>query len=272
MKEQLKHIILIGSMKCGTTTLYDHLIKHPEIAKGISKEPEYFSIKMGNPELKKGKYIDKFLIEKGKHKFTLDASTGYTKYPVELGVPERIKKYGIQPYFIYIVRNPIERIRSHYNFMKKDLSWKGQIDSPHLINTSKYYMQLQEYTKLFPKENILVVDFEQLKTDPNKLCNQIFQFIGASEQNIDFDKRNIKNKTKATNRTQIKVIKKLEIFAKYSPSIINKPIKSLIKIIFPPKVDLLSDEKINIIKDLLKEDMQMLENEYKIDTKKWMLK
>ena len=270
MKEKLRHIILIGSMKCGTTTLYDHLVKHPEIAKGISKEPEYFSIKMGNPELKKGKYIDKFLIEKGKHKFTLDASTGYTKYPVESGVPKRIKEYGIQPYFIYIVRNPIERIRSHYNFMKRDLSWKGQIDSPHLINTSKYYMQLQEYTKFFSQENILVVDFEQLKSNPIELCNKIFKFVGASELNIDIDKRIVKNKTKPTNRNQIKVIKKLEIFAKYSPSIINKPIKSLIKTIFPPKVDLLRDEQINKIKVLLKEDMQKLENEYKVDTKKWM--
>lgn len=270
MEEELKHIILIGSMKSGTTTLYDHLVKHPEIAKGISKEPEYFSIKMGNPELKKGKYIDKFLIEKNKHKFTLDASTGYTKYPAEIGVPERIKNYGINPFFIYIVRNPIERIRSHYNFMKRDLSWKGRIDSPHLINTSKYYMQLEEYTKFFPKENILVVDFEQLKTNPIELCNKIFKFIGASESNIDIDKKNVKNKTKPTNRNLIKLTKKLEVFAKYSPTTINKIVKSLLRIIYPPKIDLLSDEQIKKIINLLKDDMQMLESEYKIETRKWI--
>ena len=153
MQEQIKHIILIGAMKCGTTTLYDHLIKHPEIAEGIAKEPEFFSINMGgNPELKKGKYIDKFLIDGGKHRFTLDASTGYTKYPAEEGVPGRIKEYGIDPYFVYIVRNPLERIKSHYNFMKRDVLWNEKIDSPHLINTSSYYMQLEQYTKHFSKE------------------------------------------------------------------------------------------------------------------------
>lgn len=57
-------------------------------------------------------------------------------------------------------------------------------------------MQLQEYTKLFPKENILVVDFEELKAEPIKLCNKIFQFIGASEKNIDFEKKILKTKQK----------------------------------------------------------------------------
>ena len=271
MNKELKHIILIGSMKSGTTTLYDHLTKHPEIAKGVSKEPEYFSINMGKgkEELKKREYADIFLVDKDIHKFTLDASTGYTKFPAEAGVPERIKNYGIKPYFIYIVRNPIERIKSHYNFMKKDLSWKGKIDSPHLINTSKYYMQLKEYRKFFSKEHILVVDFEELKKNPAELCNKIFKFIGASKVEINIESIT-KNKTNPTNRKQIKTIKKLEIFAKYSPKTLNKLIKSAIKTIYPSKIEKLSNEQISTILNLLKQDMELLKNEYNINTDKWI--
>lgn len=271
MQEKIKHVILIGSMKCGTTTLYDHLIKHPEIAKGIVKEPEYFSIKMGNPERKKGDYLNNFITESNKHKFTLDASTGYTKYPVEEGVPARIKNYGIEPYFIYIVRNPIDRIRSHYNFMKSDLSWKGKIDSPHLINTSKYFMQLEQYTQYFPKENILVVDFDELKKNPVALCDSIFTFIGASKFQISRDSNPVKNKTKPSNRTQVLVTNKLGFFAKYSPSFLNKKFKLFIRVLFPPREDLLTEKQEKRIKALLKDDMINLKTEFNIDVQKWRI-
>lgn len=271
MQEKIKHVILIGSMKCGTTTLYDHLTKHPEIAKGITKELEYFSVKMGNPELKKGNYIDKFLIDENKHKFTLDASTGYTKFPIEDGVPERIKNYGIEPSFIYIVRNPFERIRSHYNYMKTDLSWKAKIDDPHLINTSKYHMQLEQYTNYFQIENILVVDFDDLKKAPLSLCNKIFNFIGATKFEINIETSLVKNKTKPNNRKKILITKKLEYFARYSPTFLNKSVKYLLKIIFPPKQNLLANKQKKRIKELLKDDLARLNKEFNINTENWMM-
>ena len=37
-------IIIIGSMKCGTSSLYNYLIEHPSICPCSIKEPEYFSV------------------------------------------------------------------------------------------------------------------------------------------------------------------------------------------------------------------------------------
>lgn len=270
MNNKIKHVFLIGAMKCGTTTLYDHLTKHPEIAEGVTKEPDYFSLKMGKPEYKEGKYIDKFKIEKGKHKFTLDASVGYTKFPVEDGVPERIKNYGIDPYLIYIIRNPIDRIKSHYNYMKRDYSWSANIDSPHLINVSKYYMQLEQYLHYFPKEKILIVKFEELKEDPVKLCNKIFKFIGASESKIDIGVNLVKNKTKPINKKQIYLVKKLEFFSKHSPYFLKKLVKSFLNILFPPKNDTLTDIQIKKIKELLKDDIIKLNREFEVNIEKWI--
>jgi hypothetical protein len=73
---EAEHVFLIGAMKSGTTTLHEYLIQHPEICPCISKEPEYFSKKMGNPKLKEGKYEDLFPWNDSNHRFTLDASTG----------------------------------------------------------------------------------------------------------------------------------------------------------------------------------------------------
>lgn len=257
-------------MKCGTTTIYEHLITHPEIAKGIIKEPEYFSKNFGNPEYKKGRYEDLFEINRDKHLFTLDASTGYTKYPVEKGVPKRIKDYGLNPYFIYVVRNPFERIASHYNYMKKNLLWKGKIDSAHLINTSKYYMQLEQYRTFFDRSKFLVIDFEELKSNPKEMYKKIFSFLGAADFTIINKNHVVKNQTKLTNRKQLYVSKKLSFFAKYSPSIFNKVIKKTINIIFPPKQNYLTKKQICRIKGILNDDMQKLKDEYDIDIEKWI--
>ncbi|OKL39280.1 sulfotransferase domain-containing protein [Pontibacter flavimaris] len=265
----IKNIIIIGAMKCGTTSLYDYLIKHPEICPCVIKEPEYFSISMGHKKFKKGQYLELFNIDQVSHKFTLDASTGYTKFPTENGVPRRIKEYGLSPKFIYVIRNPYERIRSHYNFMRKDLSWEAKIDSPHLINVSKYYTQLQEFRKYFPLENFFIVDFDDLKNKPNKVCKDIFRFISASNFNPEITYE-VKNKTKGVNRNFLKLKRYLSPFVTMTPSYFKDYVKTLVADLFPqPDQVQLTEEQKEKIYELLKEDMVSLNLTYNIDVSKW---
>ena len=50
MNKEMTPIMLIGSMKCGTSTLYHHLIKHPKICGGkIEKEPALTAITRRQP-------------------------------------------------------------------------------------------------------------------------------------------------------------------------------------------------------------------------------
>ena len=39
----LTHLLIIGSMKCGTSTLFDILATHPKVLPSFTKEPEYFT-------------------------------------------------------------------------------------------------------------------------------------------------------------------------------------------------------------------------------------
>jgi len=109
------YVMIIGAMKCGTTTLYWHLSQHPNICPCITKEPEYFSERQRH-KISVEQYSDLWEFKSDQHKYVLEASTGYTKYPYESNVTKNIKKFGISPIFIYIVRNPFERIESQYNF------------------------------------------------------------------------------------------------------------------------------------------------------------
>ena len=106
------YAIIIGSMKCGTSSLYSYLAQHPEICPAASKEPEFFSENQGHG-VKVEKYEDLWNFGMSVHRYALEASTGYTKYPMEPNVAKNIRDYGIKPKFIYVIRNPFDRIQSH---------------------------------------------------------------------------------------------------------------------------------------------------------------
>ena len=40
-----QYVLIIGAMKSGTTTLYDYLARHPQLASSKRKEPGFFALK-----------------------------------------------------------------------------------------------------------------------------------------------------------------------------------------------------------------------------------
>lgn len=114
------------------------------------------------------------------HSKCLEASTGYTKFPKEFDVPKRMKEYGIDPYFIYSVRNPFDRLESHYNFtqyrIKPQERKRVDLLDLNFVFPSMYYMQIREFLKWFPdKSRYFILDFEEISVEPVGLTNQIFE-------------------------------------------------------------------------------------------------
>lgn len=108
-------MMIVGAMKSGTSTLFEMLSQHPAICPSCVKEPEFFSSHQGHGADVED-YESLFDYDSLRHTMCLEASTGYSKYPSEIDVPKRIKEYGLNPVFIYSVRNPFDRVESEYNF------------------------------------------------------------------------------------------------------------------------------------------------------------
>lgn len=190
-------------MKCGTTSLFRYLRQHPQIAGSLKKEPQFFS---DQQKYKTGlsAYKRLWLFAGLRNKIRLEASTNYTKHPVFQNVPERIKSYGIQPKMIYLVRNPIDRILSHYNHSILH-GRTCTIRDEHLLQVSKYHLQLSHYLREFPREDILVIDYQEFSKTPRVSLNKISTFLNAKSFNFDVTKRhNISNYevSKKTNLTE----------------------------------------------------------------------
>ena len=80
----MRHSIIIGSAKSGTTSLYSWLIQHPRIIGCLrDKEPRYFSGPSGNSS-DIAEYANLFAqpsVGAVEDVVALEASTDYTKYP-----------------------------------------------------------------------------------------------------------------------------------------------------------------------------------------------
>ncbi|TVQ45339.1 MAG: sulfotransferase [Gloeocapsa sp. DLM2.Bin57] len=184
---RLPDFIIIGGMKCGTTSLHYYLNCHPDISMSREKELNFF-IEEKNWHKGIEWYQSKFT---GNAKIYGEASPNYTYYPNWQGVPERL--YSTIPHakLIYILRDPIERIISHYVHRYADgrencsitevlADFENNPYNPYVCR-SRYYWQLEQYLRYFPSSNILILTSEQLEHFPQKTLQTIFRFLAVSE-------------------------------------------------------------------------------------------
>ena len=181
------NFMLIGAMKCGTSTLAHILKNHPDIGFCKIKEPHFFS-RTKNWNLHINEYHDLFNYKEGK--IFGEASTSYTRYPSNnLGIWNDIYDYNSKMKFLYLVRNPVDRAISHYmhsyerGFTNK--TFEKSVKNSIIINTGRYFTQLKPFINKFGLENFLIIDFDDLINDRTNVLKDISSFL-----NIDFNKFN----------------------------------------------------------------------------------
>lgn len=259
------YAIIIGSMKSGTTALYNYLIEHPHICGAVYKEPEFFSENQGHA-LQIDNYEKLWNFNTNKHKIALEASTGYTKYPSEPNVPRSIYNYGIQPKFIYIVRNPIDRILSQYQHVISNENWSNnKIVSSKTISLSSYFLQLSKFRQYFPKENILIVSYDELSKRPGETVSRVFKFLEIDRFYLNNYK--IYNKTNFTDPAEALLSQKYPSIYNLLPETAKNKIFNLS---FSKKaMDLLRRKQIKTLRKKLRGDMKKFQDEYGFDVSEW---
>ena len=107
----LPNLIIIGGLKCGTTSLHHYLSLHPEIAMSRPKELNFFVAELNWP-LGRDWYAAHF---DPKAPVRGESSPHYTNSPAFAGVADRMRDIlGEAVRLIYVVRDPIDRMLSHY--------------------------------------------------------------------------------------------------------------------------------------------------------------
>ncbi len=184
--------MIMGAMKCGTTTLFDLLSQHPEICPSRIKEPDFFTHDSGPIDI--NKYLSLWDWKPAAHRVAVEASVSYTKLPFFPGVASRVHSSELGDVrFIYLMRHPLKRIESqarHALYAGWGKSFDEQID-PDLIAYSRYAMQLDEYRAVFGRECLLPLFLDDLEQKPEETLRVVCEFLGvdASYKFKDPDKR-----------------------------------------------------------------------------------
>ena len=279
---------IVGAPKSATTSLFHYLGQHEGISMSTIKEPDFFS----HLELNKQKlyykskpisdintYHNLFLTKK-KSQLLGEASVSYLFYPK---VSERIFSYNPNAKIIIVLRNPVERTVSHYQMDKRlgfikynlaDVLNDSSIENHSLyyqqyIQLSYYYQQVKKYIDVFGKENICILNYDDLKKNNKDFTSKALSFLDLKvSKNINFDSKY--NRSKSSRFRLFNFLYSKIFIRKVIKSILPKKIiASVNEILFNQKTPNLSVHVESQLYNLFKEDIVLLEKMLEINLSSW---
>lgn len=180
---RLPDFIIIGAMKCGTSTLRYALHSHPEVFMVYPGEPRFFFLdKAWNQGL--GHYAH-FFQDAGEAKVVGEGSGFYSWKARNPETVERMAHAIPQTRIIYMVRHPLERMFSHWSWEvangKPVGSFARAINKySYYIEMSLYFEQLSAYREYFSDDKIKILFLEDLKRDPDYFYRDCYNFLGVN--------------------------------------------------------------------------------------------
>lgn len=202
---RVPEIFIIGTMKGGTTILFDYISSHPRVVPCASKEVHYFSL-----HINKGLdwYLEQFP-ERPQDVLSIDASPTYFDVTNTYTIPVLLHNTAPESKLILIVRDPIERAISHFAHLRqishrdklKDVDVNDFFSTPiercfaqdsdygfllgQILNFSLYYRKYLSYIHIFGRRKILVIKNEDLRVRPKDVMCQVFAHCGLEWADSD---------------------------------------------------------------------------------------
>ena len=179
----LPNYLVIGAQKSATSSVCDLLGQHPDVFMTDPKEPFFFS----HDEIyAKGLAWYESLFENAAGAIAAgEGSTTYTQHGLYPRAAERIAEHVPDAKLVFVARDPLERIRSHWMHLRS----KGGRETrplaeavrhnPAYIDHSLYHAQLARYTDRTGPERAHVMFFEDFKRDAEGEMRRCFEFLGA---------------------------------------------------------------------------------------------
>lgn len=248
----LPDFFIVGAPKSGTTSLHYYLQSHPDIFMPEKKEPWFFSFMNSRPAFDSpdklpgiidslADYAQLYQAASDGHKCG-DASPSYL-YTHETSIknlrtvyrdPEQYSRLK----FIISLRNPIDRAWSQYwTFSRTSADTAPFQDAVHpdtiekrlkdnwqpfydYIGFGMYHDQIKAYQNEFGKDRVKIFLFDDLKKDADRVCKEIFLFLGVDPAYTP-DTNQIYN---PSGKPKSELLKNLII----SPNILKRVVKKMI--------------------------------------------
>jgi hypothetical protein len=192
------NFLIVGAAKCGTTSLFEYLRRHPDVYMPACKELSYFA---GRDETDVGTFNDyiKFFSSAKNEAIVGEASGAYlysSSAPIKIA-----SALGKSTKIIILLRNPIEMAHSlwahnrkigieHLNFedalnaeetRMNDRDFSSQIKvwlyQFAYVDRAKYAKQVERYLDTFGQKNVRVYIFEMFFDNIEDNMKDVYEFL-----------------------------------------------------------------------------------------------
>jgi hypothetical protein len=205
--------VIIGAQRCGTTTLYNYLKRHPYCVPAPGKEVHFFDINFEKGTTWYRTHFPSFLykcyVEQIRRQDLVvgEASPYYVFHP---HAARRILETVSSVKLILLLRNPVDRAYSHYHheirwgyenlssfeeaIEREEQRLYGEVEK--MLADENYYSfnhhhysyllrgiyidQLEAWMDFFPKEQILILKSEDFYNDPPTVFKRVIEFLNLS--------------------------------------------------------------------------------------------
>lgn len=296
IEAQIPDFYIVGAAKSGTTSLWYYLGQHPNVymTKEIGvKELSFFCDDYGIKTL--SEYSSYFNLAKPNQ---LIGEVCHT-YLTSSESAKLIKRHNPNAKIVIVLRNPVDRAYSLYNWMvaegyefattfEKALKLENQrISDPdfktnsnyptyfrnyHYFSSGLYSEQVRLYLEVFGKDNCHIISFDELRISLSSVLEELLNFLGLrSDYVYNREVQNI-SKTVKSPRLQYFLYRKfLYITSYFLPEKIAVPIRNkLIKINTSSKLPLkMKKQTRENLQLAYKDDIQILEKLIDKDLSSW---
>lgn len=300
----LPNFLIAGVSKCGTSSLYNYLRRHPDIFMPAFKEPSFLlcdSVELprkspGESTSDKGIIRDlnsyKGLFKKAQDQKRIgEASADYVYY--FRGTIKAIKELLGDIPIIIILRNPVDRAYSSYMHLVRDnrehLSFedglkkekerinKGYAPLWHYKKVGLYYRPIHAYLKAFSKVKICL--FDDLVANPKMLIKDCYSFLGVDNS---FTPKNLGERYARTGLPRYKFVYNLlanqnpvrSAFKPFLKTFIGIETRELIKEgirrLFLSNKPQMKNSTRNYLISYFKEDIRSLESLINVNLSGWL--
>ena len=273
------NFLVIGGMKCATTTLHQDMSKHPGIYCG---QKELNALAGNSLEVALQSYQRNFK-NAAPEQLLGDVSTHYSmrqEYPHV--VDQARSALGPELKIVYLVREPIDRALSHHQHMMNVADGSGMGPDVNIeirknstpIDYSRYADQLKVWLEHYSLDQVHLIKFEDYVSNRQIELDRLFKFLGLPncEIEIDADGANRGHSRMSTGKITSKIWKTY-VFQRLFKPFLPIALKRVMRKVFLNKAKLSeiapTEDTVDFIFDGVKSDVANLQNLFSLPEPLW---
>lgn len=260
------NFLIIGGMKCGSTTLYRDLITQPGVFMPDDKEPHSLADDAVLTADGRDAY-ERLFAAAGSATAIGEASTGYTKMPDMTGCAPRARDVcGSDLRLVYMIREPVARLLSHHQHevtggtMPADLG-RAITECDRLIGYSRYFTQAEPWIETFGGTALRTLRLEDVRKSRRETVEALAPHLGfnADPDRVNAEKVFNKGENKPVVKGGWRAIQGNILYVKLVRPLMSTAVREKIRTAILPKAktskQAASADLIDRVYDALDDDM-----------------